>query len=136
MDQVSTLLQSAIKNNYFSGALTVFLILYASLAKPQLPSFIANLFEHPFFRMIVIALIAYISTKDLQVAILITVVFTLTMTLLNEQRIAEGFVAGLQQDQLGQQSGGYAESTETDTDTATTTTTTDIDDEISSLSEK
>lgn len=120
MEQVSNLLQTAIKNNYFSGALTVFLVLYGGLAKPQLPEFIAVMFDHALFRLTVLALIAYISTKDLQVALLVAVAFTITMNLLNEQKVAEGFMAGIKEGMVG---GADNESDE------------DLDSEISSLAE-
>lgn len=129
MDQLSNLLARAIKNNYFSGALTVFLVLYGSMARPQLPEFVATLFETAVFRLLVLALIAYISTKDLQVALLVAVAFTITMNLLGEQRVAEGFIAGIKEGMIGE------EATETN-DSDSSTASEDIDEDISSLNEE
>lgn len=89
--------QGLMKNKYFSGALTIFLILYAGMARPQLPKFIADLFQSAIFRLAVLVLIAYMSTQDLQMAVMIAVAFSVTMNLLNEQLIAEGFMDGIQE---------------------------------------
>jgi len=100
-DQVSRLLQTALSNNYISAGLTLFLALYAGMAKPQLPEFVAQLFENPVFRMAILALVVYMSTRDLRMAIMVAVAFTLTMNLVNEQRISEGFMAGIQENIVG-----------------------------------
>lgn len=80
-------------NTYVSAAVTLFLILYASLARPQLPVFIAKLFDNPLFRLLVLFGIAFMASRNFQVALLVSVAFTVTMNLLNEQKIVEGFMA-------------------------------------------
>lgn len=89
MDQLNNLMQ----NPYFSAALTLFLVLYGALARPDLPDYVMNLFENPFFRVLVLVLIAFTATKNLQVALISAVVFTLTMNLVSERKMAEGFMA-------------------------------------------
>jgi hypothetical protein len=86
-------------NSYLTAALTVFLILYGALAAPKLPAFIANLFNSAIFRLLCLFLIAWIASKNAQVAIIVAVVFTLVMSLLNTQQMAEGFVAGMTHEQ-------------------------------------
>lgn len=132
-DQVSRLLQTALSNNYISAGLTLFLALYAGMAKPQLPEFVAQLFENPVFRMAILALVVYMSTRDLRMAIMVAVAFTLTMNLVNEQRISEGFMAGIQENIVGQMGGG--ENSEDTGSSDGTEDTESVDDEISSLDE-
>jgi hypothetical protein len=85
-------------NSYLTAALTVFVILYGALAAPKLPSFIANLFNNAIFRLLCLFTIAWIASKNAQVAIIVAVVFTLIMSLLNTQQMAEGFIAGMTSD--------------------------------------
>ena len=87
--------QNFLKNQYVNAALTVFLISYACLARPQLPSFLARLFESSLFRLVFLFLLAWIASRDAQVALLVAVAFVITMNVLSEQRMVEGFIAGM-----------------------------------------
>tara|TARA_R100001163_G_C5068360_1_gene208491 strand:+ start:7248 stop:7523 length:276 start_codon:yes stop_codon:yes gene_type:complete len=89
MDTVTQYLQ----NPYVSATLTIFLVLYGALARPDLPDFVMDLFDNALFRMLVLFLIAYTASTNLQVAMLVAVGFTLTMNLLSERKMAEGFMA-------------------------------------------
>jgi hypothetical protein len=91
MDQ----LKEFLNNKYFVGVMTVGTVLYASLARPTLPSGIAQLFDYPLTKMIVYALIVLLMTQNLQVAIVVAIAFYVLMSMLREQKIAEGFVEGL-----------------------------------------
>ncbi len=98
-NQITKLLQ----NNYVSATLSLFLALYAAMARPQLPEGIASLFENAVFRLVVMAMVVYMSSKKLDLAIMVAVAFTVTMNMLNEQRVAEGFMDGIK---TNVQSGG------------------------------
>lgn len=89
MDTVTQVLQ----NQYVTAVLTLFLVLYGGLAKPDLPEFILDLFDSAVFRVLVLFLIAFTASRNYQVALLVAVGFTLTMNLLNERKMAEGFMA-------------------------------------------
>ena len=91
LDQLTKVLQ----NNYVSAVLSLFLALYAALARPQLPEPVAKMFENAGFRLVVMALVVYMSSKKLDLAIMVAVAFAVTMNMLNEQRVAEGFVDGI-----------------------------------------
>lgn len=86
-------LTGLMNNPYFSASLTLFLVLYGGLAKPDLPDFVMNLFDNALFRVLVLFLIAFTASKNAQVAILVAVVFTITMNLVSERKMAEGFMA-------------------------------------------
>jgi type IV secretory pathway VirB3-like protein len=100
MNNLGTLGTTLLKNDYVSASLSLFLALYAGLARPQLPAFIADLFENALFKILILTLVVYISSKNLQLALMIAVAFTITMNLLNEQRIAEGFISGIKEGML------------------------------------
>jgi hypothetical protein len=79
-------------NNIVATIVAVFITLYAAtLTKYKLPDFIQKLFNNTFFRLLIIALIAYRATQDPQSAILVAVAFVLIMNILNKQEIDEGF---------------------------------------------
>ena len=85
------------KNDFASSTLSLILAVYAAMAGPKLPEPVAKLFENAIFRMCFMALILYMSGRDLKLAIMVAVAFSVTMTVLNEQRVAEGFVDGIKQ---------------------------------------
>ena len=68
-------IKNVLDNVYVSGAIKIFIILYAVLAAPKLPSWIAKLFHHSVFQVVVFALIAYTATKDVGISLLIAVAF-------------------------------------------------------------
>src|SRR5207237_6754561 len=63
--------------------------------RPTLPQGLAQLFEHPLTKMIFYALIVLVMTQNPQVAIVVAIAFYVLMSMLREQRIAEGFLEGL-----------------------------------------
>ena len=78
-------------NEYVKTILSMFLVLYASLARPELPDFIRKLFENPIFRILVLSLIVYRGNKDPQLSLMIAIAFTVTLNLMAEQEVQEGF---------------------------------------------
>lgn len=88
-------LKNILNNKYFVGFMTLGTVLYASLARPDLPPNIARLFESPIVKMIIYALIVLLMTQNLQVALVVAIAFYVLMSMLREQRIAEGFIEGL-----------------------------------------
>ena len=82
-----------LENQYVSATLTLFLALYAILARPVLPPFLANLFENPLFRLFVLFLVAWTASHNAALSLMIALAFTITLNLLSEQRIAEGFAS-------------------------------------------
>ncbi len=79
------------QNKYVSATLTLFLILYAGLARPAFPPILKKLFDNPLFKMLILSLIVYSSQKDPKLAIMVAVAFTVTLNLLSEQEIKESF---------------------------------------------
>ena len=110
-------------NKYVAAIVRVFLILYAGLVAPKLPSGLAALFKNPVFKVLVLFLIVYIAMKDPVVALLVAVGFTISIVTLNKletvnslgglinsvvdspQKVANDLVDGAQD--LAKDVGGY-----------------------------
>ena len=71
-------------NKYVAGTVRVFLILYAGLIAPKLPTGLAKLFQNAAFKVLVLFLIVYVGMKDATVALLVAVGFTVSMVTLNK----------------------------------------------------
>tara|TARA_B100001287_G_C22258885_1_gene334003 strand:- start:24 stop:524 length:501 start_codon:yes stop_codon:yes gene_type:complete len=91
MDSVESYLNMLFENKYLSTALSMFLVFYSSRAAPKLPNFMVKLFENSIFRILVLSLIVYKGNRDPQFAIMIAVVFTITMNMVSKQKLFEGF---------------------------------------------
>lgn len=95
-------LSSIFQNQYITSGASLFLVLYASMARPQLPQFITNLFDNAIFRLVILSLVVFMSGQNLQLSVMIAVAFTVSMNLLNEQKIAEGFVEGFRENMINE----------------------------------
>jgi hypothetical protein len=78
-------------NENVKTIMSLFLVLYASLARPDLPNFIRKLFENPIFRILVLSLIVYRGNKDPQLSLMVAIAFTVTLNLMAEKEVQEGF---------------------------------------------
>jgi hypothetical protein len=71
-------------NPYISSTLTLFLVLYAGLAAPQLPTFIAKLFEHAIFKMLIlVSVLVLIQGRNYGMALMVAVGFVVSMNTLS-----------------------------------------------------
>jgi hypothetical protein len=66
--------------------LSVFLMLYASLAKPKLPVIVRHLFDNAVFRFLILTLILWRGNKDIKSSLMIAIGFILTMQIVNKQK--------------------------------------------------
>ena len=94
MDIVDKFYAALHHNRYISTILTTFLVIYGSTAAPKLPSFIKRLFSNPIFKVIFLSLIAYSVNRDPKLSILLSVVFIITLSLIEQQMFFEGFGDG------------------------------------------
>jgi hypothetical protein len=65
---------------------SLFLILYTSLAKPKLPVLIRQLFDNAVFRFMVLTLILWRGNKDIKSSLMIAIGFIITMQIVNKQK--------------------------------------------------
>ncbi len=73
------------------GTLSIFIVLYGALAKPELPNLIKNLMQNDVFRLFFIFLIAYIGDKNFVVSIVVAFTYIVTFGLLTEVELQESF---------------------------------------------
>ena len=72
-------LENILDNQYVSTSLAVFLVLYGGLASPKLSKCMIKLFSNPLFRLLIIFLIAYTSSKNHSIALVATIVLILVI---------------------------------------------------------
>ena len=87
-------LNVVLKNPYVMAILKVFLIIYASQLAPRVPSAVSDMFSNTFVKIIAIALLAYLSELDFQLAILLAIIFVLGNNLLARGNMMESFNPG------------------------------------------
>ena len=98
MDIVDKIYSTLHDNEYISTILTTLLVVYGSTAAPKLPKIIRMLFSNIIFKVIFVGLIAYSVNRDPKLSILLAVVFTVTLSLLDQQAFFEGFTDKLDDD--------------------------------------
>ena len=76
-------------NDVVKTILYLFLVLYASLVRPELPRFLETLFKNNLFKLFVFFLIAYLAEKEKNytLALLVALVFFVTMNYLTEREV-------------------------------------------------
>lgn len=78
-------------NDYVSTTITMMIALYATLLRPELPSFIKTLFNNLIFKIIVLFLIVVHGNNDPKMAIMITIGFVLTLDYIGSENAKENF---------------------------------------------
>jgi len=80
-----------VKNTYLFSVLSIFLAIYGPRLHMRLPDSLRNLFDHMVFRCAILFLIIYLSSRNFQSSIVISVIFLVTMNILHTTRIFESF---------------------------------------------
>lgn len=80
-----------LSNPYIMAILKISLVLYGAQIAPKSPTYIENLFKNTFVKIILIFFIIYISEKDIQLAIILAVIYVLGMNLISGRGIFESF---------------------------------------------
>ena len=93
MQIVDKTMSDLFSNSYSSAIITLFLVLYGGLAAPKLPTIVADLFENPVFRIIVLSLIVYKGQRDPAMALMIGIGFTVTLNMINKQKFFENMTS-------------------------------------------
>lgn len=83
-------------NRIASTILGLFLVLYASLAAPNLPSSVTVIFKNNWFRLAFMFLIAYTATKDTSLAIITAVALLVTLLTLSAQETTSTVVKAVE----------------------------------------
>jgi len=80
-------------SKYFSTTLILALGLYASLLGPELPEPVKNLFNNTIFRILLLFLVVVRGNKDPRMAIMVAIVFVLTLDYIFAESAKETFVS-------------------------------------------
>ncbi len=78
-------------NKFFTTFIIIFFILYASYIRPEPPKWLKNLLKNDIVRLLYIFLLAYIGDYNIEIALIITVVFLILNALLNDYEIEETY---------------------------------------------
>ena len=88
---VEVQLKTALRNPYIMAILKIALVLYAAQIAPKVSPMITSIFQNTIFKIVMIALIAYIAEVDFQLAIIAAVVFVLSINLLSGRGPLESY---------------------------------------------
>jgi hypothetical protein len=88
---VETQLKRFLRNPYIMAILKISLILYASQIAPRVSPFVTSIFQLTIVKIVFIALIAYIAEVDFQLAIILAVIFVLSINLLSGRGPLESY---------------------------------------------
>lgn len=80
-----------LSNPYIMAVLKVGLALYAAQIAPKTPEYLQVWFQNTYVKLIAIATIAFLSERDLQLSILIAIIYVFGMNLLSGRGILESF---------------------------------------------
>lgn len=80
-----------LSNPYIMAVLKITLALYAAQIAPRAPQYLQDLFKNTIAKVVLIALIIYLSEKDIQLAILLSVIYVFGMNLLSGRGVFESF---------------------------------------------
>lgn len=88
---VETQLKRFLRNPYIMAILKIALVLYASQIAPRVSPYVTSIFQLTIVKIIFIALIAYVAEVDFQLAIILAVIFVLSINLLSGRGPLESY---------------------------------------------
>jgi hypothetical protein len=91
MDNIKSNIDMVLKNQYVMMILKVSLVLYASQLAPTLPSSAQALLKNTFVRIVAVILIAYFAEVDFQVAIMLGVIYVLSLNVISGRGLLESY---------------------------------------------
>jgi len=91
MDSLQKLLNKSIDNPIIYSVLALFLAIYSPRLAPKIPNWLMDLFQNEIFKFIILLLVVYVSSKDLQLSLLISIAFVMVMSIVNYQYTEEQF---------------------------------------------
>jgi hypothetical protein len=90
-DVAQSKLNQLLENPYVMAFLKITLVLYASQIAPKLPTVVNDTLQNTFVKILAIALIAYLSELDFQLAVILAIVFVLSTNVLSGRSVFESF---------------------------------------------
>lgn len=80
-----------LENKYFLAIFAILSGFYGGQLRPTLPNFIMDLFQNPFFRVLILCLVVIKSYTDVSFSIIIAILFLLVMNKVNEKLFENAF---------------------------------------------
>ena len=91
MNNLNKLLNTLVDDSYITSFLILFFVTYGSIlgsgGKP--PEFVIKMFKNPVIRILLLTLLAYLANKNIQVSLVIAIVFYLTQQYIFKQESFE-----------------------------------------------
>ena len=91
MESIQEGIQKVLANPYVMATVKLSLVLYASHIAPYPPKFVKKFFKNTIVKIILIALMIYLSSMDFQVAIILAIIFVLGTNMLARRGVFESF---------------------------------------------
>jgi len=89
--QVDSVIKPVLYNPYVMAVVKITLALYAAQLAPKLPASFASVTNNTFVKILTVALIAYLAELDLQLAVLLAIVFVIGMNVISGRGMMESF---------------------------------------------
>ena len=80
-----------VENVFIFSVLVLFLSMYGPRLHPKLPVGIKRMFDNIVFRGLVLFLIAYMSQRDFPGALIVAIIFMITMNIVNSTKVLDKF---------------------------------------------
>lgn len=84
-------LNNVLSNTYVSIIIQLFIVLYASYVAPNPPTFVKSILDNTFGKMIVIALIIFMSNNNIGTALVMAIVFVLVINAISGRPLLESY---------------------------------------------
>jgi hypothetical protein len=97
------MLEALFKNPMLYAVLAIFLGVYGPRLHPKLPKNVRALFNSAWFRTLIILLIAFMSSHNLQLSLLIALAFLLILMVVDASDVREHFENSLEANKQKQQ---------------------------------
>lgn len=89
--KVDNVIRPVFTNPYVMAILKITIALYAAQIAPKLPVSVTNYFENTYFKILFIAIIVYVSVYDLQLSVMLAIVFVISINLISGRKFYESF---------------------------------------------
>ena len=90
-DSVNSVLNPVFNNDIAKAAIILFASLYGGLIAPKIPTSLAPVFSNTIFKIVFMALVAWIANHDPVIALVISICYFLTITYLTKNVFVEAF---------------------------------------------
>ena len=91
MENVESQLKTILTNPLIYGVLAIILTMYGPRLSPKPPAFVSSLFNSAIFRFLVLVLVIFVGSEDLRLAMSVSIVFLIVMSVVNTENIREDF---------------------------------------------